>query len=226
MSMTAEIVTGDRPPRRAGRPRKKHPSPWRNGRLFVEVTEEHIAKALERDSSHCIIAMAVAEALPHVRHISVDLQSIRFTDPRKKLRLTFLSPHLARDIIVNFDQGLRGLLAPVTFSMKPAIVAASGKKRATPSPEQLRGTGLKLAPEQPHVPSSWQDRHRAASALVVAGTHAGEAAQAEVPPRKRRQPRALVSSVKNGEIPVQLGGRPPPVSILSRREFGMRAIRR
>jgi hypothetical protein len=68
----------------------------------------------------------------------------------------------------------------------------------------------------------WQSRP---SAVVVNG---GEGAQAEAPrpPRKPRQPRALVSSVKNGEVPVQLGGRPPPVSILSRREFGLRALRR
>jgi hypothetical protein len=171
--------------------------------------------------------MAIADALPHCRHISCDLQSLRITDPKKQLRYTFLTPHLARDVIVNFDQGLRDKLVPCTFSMRPAIVAQSGKKRATPTVEQLRGSGLKLAQEQPHVPSSWQERHRAASALVVAGTHAGEAAQAAVPPRRsRRQPRALVSAVRKGEVPVQLGGRPPPTSILARREFGMRAIRR
>jgi hypothetical protein len=81
------------------------PNPWRNGRLFVEVTEEHIARALERDSSHCIIAMAIADALPHARHISVDLQSCRWTDPVKRLRYTALSPHLVRDIVILFDLG-------------------------------------------------------------------------------------------------------------------------
>ena len=80
---------------------------------------------------------------------------------------------------------------------------------------------MKLAKEQPHVPANWQERHKAASVVVVNG------GEAEVkPPRKKRQPRALISSVKNGEVPVQLGGRPFPVSILSRREFGLRALRR
>jgi hypothetical protein len=154
----------------------------------------------------------------------VDLQSIRFTDPRKKLRLTFLSPHLARDVIVNFDQGEREKLVPVRFSMKPAIIAQSGKKRATPTEQQLRGSGVKLASEQPHVPANWQERHKAASAVIANG---GEGAQAEAPrPRKRRQPRALVSSVRTGEVTTQLGGRPFPVSILSRREFGMRLAKR
>jgi hypothetical protein len=140
MSMTTEIATeppkGRFPRERTGRGRKsrKPPSPWRNGRLFVEVIEQHIAKALERDSSHCIIAMAVASALPHVRHISVDLQSIRFTDPKKHLRYTFLTPHLARDIVIGFDQGEREKLKPVTFSMKPAIIAQSGKRRGRRPP--------------------------------------------------------------------------------------------
>jgi hypothetical protein len=153
---------------------------------------------------------------------------VRFTDPRKKLRYTFLSPHLARDVIVNFDQGLRELLVPCRFSAKPAIVAQSGKKRATPTKEQLKGSGLRVAAEQPHVPANWQERHLAASAAIVMGSHAGEVAQAEAPrPRRlRRQPRALVAQARNGEVPVQLGGRPPPVSILSRREFGLRALRR
>jgi hypothetical protein len=224
MSMTHVEIAGNSHPT-AKPPRRKPPSPWRNGRLFVEVTEEHIRKGLERDSSHCIIALALADAgAGNFRHISVDLQSCRLTDSKRKLRLTFLSPHAVRDLVVATDQGWRDQIRPCTFSMKPAIIAQSGKKRATPSPEQLKGSGLKVAAEQPHV-SNWQERHRAASALVVAGTHAGEAAQA-AQPRKKRQPRALVSSVKNGEVPVQLGGRPPPVSILSRREFGMRAIRR
>jgi hypothetical protein len=140
--MTESALRAPEPPRRgrpvgsrkAGRPRGA--SPWRNGRLFVEVIEEHIAKALERCSSHCIVAMAVASALPHARHISVDLQSIRFTDPKKQLRYTFLTPHLARDIVIGFDQGERDKLKPVRFSMKPAIIAQSGKKRATPTKGQ------------------------------------------------------------------------------------------
>jgi hypothetical protein len=242
MSMTAEIVTElprgrgrpvgskNRPGHRAGRPKKCTPrwqarkSPWRNGRLFVEVTEEQIRKGLERDSSHCVIALALAAAAPTFRHISVDLQSIRTTDPKKHLRYTWLTPHLARDIVVNTDQGLREKILPCTFSIKPAIIAQSGKKRATPTKEQLKGSGLKLADQQPHVPATWQERHLAASAVVVNG---GEGAEAEVKrARKPRQPRALVAQVRKGEVPVQLGGRPPPVSILSRREYGMRQLRK
>jgi hypothetical protein len=45
-------------------------------------------------------------------------------------------------------------------------------------------------------------------------------------PRVRRTPRAMVSSAKKGDVPVTLGGKLPPVSILSRREFGLRVLRR
>jgi hypothetical protein len=200
---------------------RKKPSPWRNGRLFVEVTEEHIREGLEKNSSHCIVAMAIGAALPHCRHISIDLQSCRLTDPKKRLRYTFLTPHAAREIVINTDQGERDKLVPCTFSMKPAIIAQSGKKRrATPTPEQLKGSGLRVAPDQPHVPG-WQERHLAASAVIVNG-----GPDEPEPKRRKRQPRALVSAVKNGEIPTVLGGRPFPTSILNRREYGLRALRR
>jgi len=42
-------------------------------------------------------------------------------------------------------------------------------------------------------------------------------------PRKRR---AISATKPDGSIPVTLGGKLPPVSVLARREFGLRASRR
>ena len=74
---------------------------------------------------------------------------------------------------------------------------------------------------------------RCIKALI--GGHDGEAALAatmrgvrgpDAVKRKPRQPRAKVSKVTRGSVPVTLGGRMPPVSVLSRREWGLRALRK
>jgi hypothetical protein len=47
------------------------------------------------------------------------------------------------------------------------------------------------------------------------------------PKRKPRVARAKISATKpDGSVPVTLGGKLPPVSVLTRREFGLRALRR
>jgi hypothetical protein len=52
-------------------------------------------------------------------------------------------------VIIPFDQG--ETCKPVTFKMRPAFVTRAGSRyaRHTPEPEQLKGTGLKVAEEQP-----------------------------------------------------------------------------
>ena len=45
------------------------------------------------------------------------------------------------------------------------------------------------------------------------------------PPPKRKR-RAKVSTAAKGSVPTTLGGKLPPVSILSRREFGLRVLRK
>jgi hypothetical protein len=176
--------------------------------------------------------MAIADAVPTARRISVDLQTIRYTDTKRGVRYVFLTPHVAQqDIIIPFDQGEE--CKPVTFRMKPAWVVKSGARyaRHTPEPEQLKGTGLKVADDQPHIDGNnsgencasadWQERNKAASAVIANG---GEPAK---PPRKPRVARAKISATRpDGTIPVTLGGKLPPRSVLARREFGLRQVRR
>jgi hypothetical protein len=49
---------------------------------------------------------------------------------------------------------------------------------------------------------------------------------AAVPSRPTRVARALVSTAAKGSVPVTLGGKMPPVSVLARREFGLRVLRK
>jgi hypothetical protein len=123
----------------------------RNGYVEIPVTQEHIDDSLERSSSHCTVALAIAAAIPDARHISVDLQTIRFT--RKGLRYCFLTPHIARDLIVATDQGERDKLKPATLRMRPAFITKSGKKRHTPSDAELKAAGspVRINKRQLHI---------------------------------------------------------------------------
>jgi hypothetical protein len=133
------------------------PSIWEAGRAEISVLDRHFDEAMEKNSSHCAIAFAIRDAIPYARHIAVDLQTIRWTDPRpgRGVRYVFLTPAAAQhNVIIPFDQGDREGCKPVTFRMKPAFVTKSGKKRNhTPDPEQLKDAKLKVARDQPHIPA-------------------------------------------------------------------------
>jgi hypothetical protein len=198
---------------------------WNNGRVEITIEQRHIDRAIERHS-HAAAAEAIKEQTGW-KFVSVDIQTIRGSDPRKGLRFCFLTPHVVQhSIILPFDAGERENCKPITFTMKPAFVTKSGKKRAhTPSNDELADVNLRVARKQPHLPpsanrASWQERNRAASAVIVNG--------GPEPPKPRRKPRvarAKVSAASKGSVPTTLGGKLPP-QILSRREWGLRALRR
>jgi hypothetical protein len=75
-------------------------------KLTLTVTDEIINTAEARSSSHCMWADAVRVAYPTAKSVSVDVQTIRFTDPAKKLRYVYLTPRAAQVSLVLFDQGL------------------------------------------------------------------------------------------------------------------------
>jgi hypothetical protein len=288
MSMSVEIATESKPKRR-GRPRKAKPrepvrsSAWRDGRVTISVEQKHIDRAIEKHSAACATADAIKEQIPQARHVSCDIQTLRWTE--RGLRFIFLTPHaIQSDVIILFDAGERANCKATTVRMKPCMVTKSGKKRNhTPTDAELKDLNLRLASEQPHLPAevpesrfepepegqpsdkpclgcgkplSWQDAQKSMTALITRGRspaeagrlaprcdgcikaliggHADEAVAAtmrgvrgpDVVKRKPRVARAKVSAVSKGVVPTTLGGRPPPVSVLSRREWGLRALRK
>ena len=74
-----------------------------NEEIFVTI--ERIAQAIKRNSSACMVADAIKEAFPWARNVSVDIQTIRFTDPESKLRYIFLTPRKIQEYIVDWDSG-------------------------------------------------------------------------------------------------------------------------
>jgi hypothetical protein len=248
----------NRPGHHAGRPKgsrtkpkeKLPPSIWEAGRAEISVLQRHFDEALRANSSHCAIAFAIRDAVPYARHIAVDLQTIRWTDPRpgSGVRYVFLTPAVAQhNVIIPFDQGDREGCKPVTFRMKPAFVTKAGKKGThTPTNDELKDIGLRVAKDQPHIPvpeapeSRFEEGPPGEAGLLdvmredapvirerdAALDEAITAKPVPAPKRKPRVARAKVSAATKGVIPTTLGGKLPPVSVLSRREFGLRTLRR
>lgn len=97
----------------------------RGRRVDVEVSPDLISTATRADSSHCMIADAVKLAVPDATGISVDLQTIRFSDRKRRLRYVYLTPRIAQLALVEFDAGEKP--KPFTFRLDRAHVIAMRK---------------------------------------------------------------------------------------------------
>jgi len=104
----------------------------RSPRVRLEVTDELIQAAVPKDSNHCMIAEAVKIAFPEARAIAVDLATIRFSDPKKQLRYTYMTPRIAQVALVNFDQKRKP--EPFTFLLRGAQVTHVGRKTTDTKP--------------------------------------------------------------------------------------------
>lgn len=92
----------------------------------VEITEELIERATQRDSRHCMIAEAIQAMRPDYRNIMVDLATIRWTNPRTRRRYVCLTPERAAAALVAFDQGRP--VEPFSVRLSPI--------QSTPTPER------------------------------------------------------------------------------------------
>lgn len=96
-------------------------------KVTVSVEQDIIDQSERRDSSHCMIADAIKTTLPDVSNVSVDLATIRWTDRKRGVRYTYLTPPLAQRALVNFDQGLTA--EPFTFRLHQALQVTTAGKR-------------------------------------------------------------------------------------------------
>jgi hypothetical protein len=106
-------------------------------RLTITVDPNIAKEAIARDSGHCMWAEAVKKAVPTAQHVSVDLQTIRFTDPEKKLRYTYLTPRATQIALINFDRGVH-IDQPMSVRLRSGQVTTANsydknrRKRDTP----------------------------------------------------------------------------------------------
>jgi hypothetical protein len=128
----------------------------------VEVTAEDIdvAKGAERcNSRNCMIARALRRKKPDWLSITVDLMTIRYTDPKTRERRIYLTPPRAAGALVDFDEGVD--LKPFSFMLpdhvaqvlpprRPGQRARVSAKRATADAQgRTRITGGQAAPIAP-----------------------------------------------------------------------------
>lgn len=100
----------------------------RGPKLSINVSEDVIRNSERRESSHCMIAEAVKEAVPGARYVSVDVQTIRFTDAERPFRYTYLTPRRAQVALIDFDRGVHA--EPFAFRLDGAHVTKAGGGRA------------------------------------------------------------------------------------------------
>jgi hypothetical protein len=86
--------------------------------LRVSVSEAEIDGAIKGDAFRCMIVRAIQVAYPKYIHVTVDLQTIRFSDPARGVRYVYLTPRIAQAALVLFDQGKK--VRPFKFHLRGA----------------------------------------------------------------------------------------------------------
>jgi hypothetical protein len=183
----------------------------------IEVTKEDIDGATRSDSSHCVIADAIARSVGH-RRVHVDLQTITFSDPAKRQRLTYLTPEICQDHLLAFDQG--EAVHPFTFTLGRPIqirkmVSHGGGKTAS----TVEARNAKFAELQ---------AKRDAGEVLTSGEKGGLTRMEKVGVRTAEtyEPKE-VRTYGRSERPIVRGGRPLPKAVLSNgkgrvRKYGLR----
>lgn len=119
--------------------------------IVLDVTPEIVNVAIQRDSGHCVVADALKAAVPMARNVSVDLQTIRWTDLASRRRYIYLTPGPLQALLVNFDQGVKP--DPAMFRLgRPAQIVKLPDRSAIPSADTKNtGTGTTGKAKRPRV---------------------------------------------------------------------------
>jgi hypothetical protein len=102
-------------------------------RPTIRITKKIIERATRNSSSHCMIADAIRQQVQGASRISVDLQTIRWSDEQKGLRYTYLTPHIGQDALVRFDRGMK--IPEFQFTLRGAHITSmlkGGRKKQVP----------------------------------------------------------------------------------------------
>jgi hypothetical protein len=197
-------------------------------RVDVDVTQADLDAAIPKDSGHCAIADALRRQLG-VRNPEVDLQVVTFTDPKRGVRVSFLTPEICQDHLLEFDHGLP--LRPFSFYLRtPIRIRRAGRGAGNPHSKKdiedrdVRKRGLLEREEHGTI----TPRERASLKRMRETDEAGGPG-ANVP----NGPVEMVEHTSNNARPVFVGGRKrvARAAVLSnrkgrRREYGLRQSER
>lgn len=98
--------------------------------VTINVTQEIIDSAERSESRTCMISAAISAQVPRATNVLTDAATIRWSDPDRGLRFTYLTPQSVRDALLDFDLGRH--VEPFSFVLRGKFVLPSpqqGKKR-------------------------------------------------------------------------------------------------
>lgn len=73
--------------------------------LQVSISRDCIKNAIARDSNRCMIADAIHQQHGWAKYVIVDLQSVRMSNLKTGRRYIYLTPPVAQQALLKFDQG-------------------------------------------------------------------------------------------------------------------------
>lgn len=175
----------------------------------IAVTKDEILGAIRSNSHLCMIAEAIKRQVPNATGVIVDLQSVRFSDRKRGVRIVCDTPRDCQEALVKFDRGFP--CEPFTFNLS--------SKQVTNLPKRVR----KLDAEGKPI-SKTVTRSRRLSTGETVVRQERQPVYAESVSRGRKvhtNNRADASRIGDHTS----GGLPPPVAKLSaQRVFGLRAF--
>ena len=107
--------------------------------LELRIGEEEWAKATASASGGCLIADAIKRQYPQFRKVAVDMATIRVTDPKRGVRLMYLTPPLAQHLLLAFDQGWSQPTEELTIRRAVKITPVTNSKSRVAARQKRRG---------------------------------------------------------------------------------------
>ena len=184
----------------------------------IRVTKVHMDHSSVKSSSHCMIAMAVKDAIPMATSIAVDIQTIRFSLPEKRIRCTYLTPRIAQTAIIQYDQGV--MPKPFEFKLSGAHVTSMYTRVRESTPRQRLTERQRAAIDKAlaNNPNNIEGKRRKRAKSVDVADH----------PELTGEPKLI--DLGDGHLPMVAGGSPlkhPIPRVMApgkRRAFGLRAM--
>jgi len=179
----------------------------------VTVDEPIIERACQRDSRHCMVAEAIQAQHPKWRNISVDVATIRWTNPKTRMRYTALTPDSIRGAILAFDQGEP--VRPFSFTLTPVH-----RIRSTVGTKSRSRTQPELFPEA----EAERQRQRRAPKIVTGSSGSQIIEGGPALPRGHMGGSATSGATRPGELEVTETGN-VRLSGGRYRQYGLRQLR-
>jgi hypothetical protein len=198
----------------------------------IEVTEADIDAAIPKDSGHCAIADAIARQVSGATRVTVDLQTIRWTDSDKGERYTYLTPRAAQVLLLDFDQGEREYCRPLTFRLDRPIHVNPVTTNSGPATRARRAAQAErvaaLTSKRDNGDELTRDEKRTLSRAVNRATSPEAVARPTSPGPRTVDVTAGSADPDGAPAVVVRGGQPAPIGALAHgrgrtRVFGLKS---